>query len=204
MAGGRVTAKGSHGTSVHGTSKHGSSRHVEGCECVRCTGFPEGNEWRAQPANELAVRHGAYSAVRISKRAEEIVALMAKDFRRTTEDMAVGAVAIAWAQVEAGARAMEAVADDPAKRLKAERLSADLRKWIGSLYRALDRLGATPAANAELVARLTAAGVEMRLTPEEREEKRELEQQCGGDLLQLEWPARRRLDDLRQRAAGRA
>lgn len=40
---------------------HGPSKHVEGCVCVRCTGFPKNNT--------LSVRHGAQSERQIVRRA---------------------------------------------------------------------------------------------------------------------------------------
>jgi len=40
---------------------HGASKHIEGCACVRCTGFEKGNT--------LSLRHGATSERQIGRRA---------------------------------------------------------------------------------------------------------------------------------------
>jgi hypothetical protein len=179
----------------HGPGK-GRGTHPEGCQCQRCIGFQKGNA--------VSTRHGGYSAIRVTERATEIMESLALDYHATLDHMGAGAVSIAWARVEVGARALDAVGDDPDAQLKALRLSEDLRGWVGTLTRVLDRLGGTPASKAEMAQRIASASKFLNLSPEERRELDELEAEAvGGDLLAIGDIRRRvRLRDLREQAAG--
>jgi hypothetical protein len=141
----------------------GASAHVPGCACVRCTGFP--------PGNELSLRHGAYSSpLRLSGRADELAEAIRPHLVAggAGVDVVVRAYAIVLARVELASAAIEA-ADRAAAPLDSyqdgkgglalERLRTDLRRWLGLALKYSDALGLTPASAARL-ARDAAQGVD--------------------------------------------
>ena len=81
-----------------------------------------------EPVHELTVRHGAYSQLRLTQRAGEIV----DEFRelvsryRASDEPMVRLLAVTWARVEAAAEALEK-ADGPEQPSRLER---DLRAWV--------------------------------------------------------------------------
>jgi hypothetical protein len=81
-----------------------------------------------EPGHELTVRHGAYSQLRLTQRAGEIV----DEFRelvsryRASDEPMVRLLAVTWARVEAAAEALEK-ADGPEQPSRLER---DLRAWV--------------------------------------------------------------------------
>jgi hypothetical protein len=95
-------------------------------DCVWTPAF-EGQRPPLEPGHELTVRHGAYSQLRLTQRAGEIV----DEFRelvsryRASEPM-VRLLAVTWARVEAAAEALEK-ADGPEQPSRLER---DLRARV--------------------------------------------------------------------------
>jgi hypothetical protein len=142
-------------------------KHPPGCQCQRCRGFEEGNR--------VPVVHGAHSPLVISERGSILAEELRKDFATNADEAALQALAASLAQIQLATAALEQVAASPDARLKYVRLSDDLRGWISSLFKLLDRLGATPQARAQVAARLASVAPRLDLQKLSAKEKRQLE-----------------------------
>lgn len=125
--------------------------HGDGCECARCRGFQPGTEigleTRFDQGNTLSLRHGAYSAMQLAPRAEELAdvlrASMGLAYNERFE-IAIRSAAAVGARFE---RAMLLLTDsDGGNMVVSERLERDARNWAGKWAGWLDRLGLTPLA----------------------------------------------------------
>ena len=154
------------------------------------SGIQEDGQWvpafeRQRPPfaadNRLAVKHAAYSRLAISERSTEIADDLRSDFQRAADELALQALAECWAQVQLAGDALAAVRElmktpgqVAAARLRFIQLSADERAWLNSFFKILDRLAATPAARAEVAARLAKVQASpgridlTKLSPQER------------------------------------
>jgi hypothetical protein len=145
-----------------------ASKHPAGCTCTRCRGFQKGND--------LELRHGAYAkTLAISPRGAALAEELRRDFAASADESALQALAASLAQIQLATAALEKVDATPDARLKYVRLSDDLRGWIGSLFKLLDRLGATPQARAQVAARLASVAPKIDLQKLSAKEKRQLE-----------------------------
>jgi hypothetical protein len=138
--------------------------HPTDCPCQRCRGF--------EASNDLAVRHGVYSLMRLQPRAAELRDEIAPlvPFGTAADGALLDLLSFTLAQVErAGlvlaveqARVAQAFqdGDPPAERL--DRLAADSRAWVKTAARLLDQLGLSPTSRARLAGDL--AGAEKTLT----------------------------------------
>lgn len=141
-----------------------ASEHGEQCGCTRCSGFVEGND--------VAVRHGAYSPLKLQPRADDLRDQLAPlvPFMLPAYAPLVDLAAFTLAQVERAAivlaleqaESARAVREgrDPSPRL--DRLAADSRAWVKTAAKLLDQLGLSPPAMARLAGDL--AGAEKTLT----------------------------------------
>jgi hypothetical protein len=146
-------------------SKHpsyGPSAHTEDCNCVRCTGFPQGNS--------LSLRHGAYSSLHLGKRAAQLAAEI-RDVAPVYEDAdepVVRLLALTLSRVEAATKALDRIDEiansgDKLGVFQSElyaRLRQDLRGWIHTSVKLAAELGLTPQARGRLgvsVAQIQAA-----------------------------------------------
>lgn len=116
------------------------------------------------PGNALAVRHGAYSLLRLAPRAEELASQLREvvPVASPADAAAVEALAVILAQVERAsavlgrAQAVEVERVTQGRRLtrierhELARLSQDLRGWLLAAHRYFDSLGLTPTARARL------------------------------------------------------
>ncbi len=131
--------------------------HGEGCECVRCTGFPEGHT--------LSTRHGAYAVVSLGPRAAEI----AEQLRALVpggdpvDGPAVSVLASVLARLERAMSALDAVdaatSEHPLSQYagsKTEtldqfaRLRQDAKGWANVALRGLDALALVPTSRGRL------------------------------------------------------
>lgn len=140
--------------------------HGQDCGCTRCTGFQKGNTF--------GVTHGAHGIVLLRPRAQEIrgelvqVAPCATPADGPMFDVA----AMVLAQAERSQLVLEAAQHaeidalrrgeslDPVQRQTLARLSADVRGWMNSAMRALDRLGCSTLARSQLGLNVVRAQVE--------------------------------------------
>jgi hypothetical protein len=132
---------------------HGPSAHTEGCDCVRCTGFPTGNTF--------SQRHGAYSTLHLGKRAAQLAAEV-RDTAPVYEDCdepTVRLLALTLARVEAATKALDKIdqlatsGTDGIAVYQSElhaRLRQDLRGWIHTSVKLAAELGLTPQARGRL------------------------------------------------------
>ena len=134
----------------------GASSHREGCACLRCTGFQQGNQ--------TAVTHGSYSILRLQPRATELAAELRElvPLSSPTDGPAIDALSLVLAQTEhAGlvlatvqARTVQRTTSGEAltgdERDDLRRLSADLRGWLNSAGRFFEALGMTPSSRVRL------------------------------------------------------
>jgi hypothetical protein len=132
--------------------------HDPDCLCVRCSGF--------QPGNNVPVRHGAYSSpLKLEARAAEI----ANELRpllplySPVDEPALRLAAITLVRVERAAAALEEIDARATSEIgtylfeqhdKVARLRSDLRSWISTCDRLLDRLGMNPTSRARLASDL--------------------------------------------------
>jgi hypothetical protein len=93
--------------------------------CTRCVGFELGHS--------LSVRHGAYSNLKLTARAGEIVDELRELVTRyrPSDELLVCLLAVTWTRVEAAAETLEN-SDDPEKL---SRLEHDLRAWVNTTRR---------------------------------------------------------------------
>jgi len=109
--------------------------------------FP-GQRPPAEPGNELAVKHGAYSTVALGDRVNEL----ADELRpfvptyRPGDEIALKAMCLVLCRLERAAAAIDATTD-PAEL---NSLRAHERGWANTLRRYLSDLGMSPAARAKL------------------------------------------------------
>jgi hypothetical protein len=169
------------------TDALGPSRHDDACGCTRCRGFERGNE--------LSLRHGCYSVLKLRPRADEIrerlvrVAPVVAAADAAAFDLAAMLLAraeraalveeLAWAEEQDALRRGRVV--PPEQRQDLRRLSADSRGWANSALRVLDSLGMTPVARVKLgldllrgedaLERLAAEGKDVRARAERRLEE---------------------------------
>lgn len=120
--------------------RNGAAQHGSDCRCTRCAGF--------EPGHELSLSHGAYSKLKLTKRAGELVDEL-RDLvtrYRPSDEPLVRLLAMTWARLEAAMDALEG-ADDPGKL---QRLEHDLRLWVNTARRLLADLGMSPTARARM------------------------------------------------------
>jgi hypothetical protein len=143
--------------------------HGPGCSCERCRGFQQGNAH--------AVRHGAYSKLRLAPRAEQLAGELVElvPFVSEADGPMLDLLSITLAQVERAQLVLAVkqanlasgpVADGPREERGTERhdrLAADLRGWIGTSMRLCDALGLTPTSRARLAGDLAHATAEAAL-----------------------------------------
>jgi transcriptional regulator with XRE-family HTH domain len=129
-------------------------KHGPDCTCTRCAGFGEGNE--------LALKHGAYSSLKLGPR----VAELADEIREVApvyspaDEAIVRLLATTLSRIERASVAIDVVDDKAAgKELAAytglsadslQRLRSDLRGWINTARRLANDLGMTPTSRARL------------------------------------------------------
>lgn len=133
---------------------NGATVHGDGCGCSRCIGF--------MPENTVAVTHGAYAKLALAPRADElrVQLLPLVPFATESDGPAVELLAVTLAQLErAGLALSEGQADGAQGQ---DRLGQDLRAWIRTADRPLDRLGMTPTGRGRLAGDL--AGAQRALT----------------------------------------
>jgi hypothetical protein len=134
--------------------------HGDACTCVRCIGF--------QPGNNLPVKHGSYSSpLKLEPRAAEI----ANELRpllplySPVDEPALRLAAITLVRVERAAAALDEIDARATSEVgtylfehhdKVARLRHDLRSWISTCDRLLDRLGMNPTSRARLASDLAA------------------------------------------------
>lgn len=179
-------------TRSHGPAK--GSRHPEGCACVRCTGFQEGNQLGFTAGHELSTKHGAYSVVGIQGRAREVAeqiaaAMVREDLYRPSFQAAIEACSVVLVRLErahaAMAKADEALdataplagyAGGEADALA--RLRYDAAKWAGQARQYLNDLGLTPRSLAA-ISRDTGIGRSARASVALRALDQHLEREYG-------------------------
>ena len=162
--------------------------HGDGCECVRCTGF--------QPGHTLTLRHGAYSTVKLSQAASQLlpwlreIAPAASDADEPVlAQLAIAMVRSSFADA-ALAQVEEAAAEQPLsayigdRREALQRLRQDARAWTAQVARFGEMLGMTPRARAALGLQLRELQRldRGRLTATETAELRRLLVKMGGSV----------------------
>jgi hypothetical protein len=112
----------------------------------------------APVGNQLAVKHGAYSVLRLAPRAREIRDELEEllPLRSPADAPTVDLLAMTLAQLERAFLHLGAVQSDEAEAIRdgrrvdrqtastLQRLQADARGWVGRAERLLDDLGLTP------------------------------------------------------------
>ena len=112
----------------------------------------------AQPGNQLALKHGAYSVLRLAPRAREIRDELEEllPLRSPADAPTVDLLAMTLAQLERAFIHLGAIQIDEAEAIRdgrkidratastLQRLQADARGWVGRAERLLDDLGLTP------------------------------------------------------------
>jgi hypothetical protein len=138
-------------------------QHGPDCGCHRCQG--------AQPGNQLARRHGAYSTFGTSKRGAQLAAEI-RDVMPVydeSDEVHVRLLGTTLARCEAASVALdkldEALAQmngaDLVKGLDSlQRLRSDLRSWIRLAARLADGLGLSPLARGRLGVSVAQIGTE--------------------------------------------
>lgn len=111
-----------------------------------------------EPGNQVAVRHGAFSKLRLEPRAAELVDEI-RDLvpaRSDADDPTIGLLALTFAQVEAATLyvAEHGIVDE---RGEARSILRHLGTMINTAGRLCDRLGLTPTSRAQLGLDLTRA-----------------------------------------------
>lgn len=103
-----------------------------------------GHEHRFEVGNDVAVRHGAESTIRLTVRAGELVDGL-RDLviaYRPSDEPMLTLLAVTIARVEAAAAALEAAKDPD----QLQRLESNLRGWIRLARQLLGDMGMTPKA----------------------------------------------------------
>jgi hypothetical protein len=132
----------------------------------------------AQPGNDLAVTHGAYSRLRLTEPAGETAEVLRElvPLQHDADLPTIEAFGFVLEQLRAAGRALEQ-ASKSGRRDTLIRLSQDAQGWANVALRFAKELGMTPAARAGLgldlarasaVARTTSRFDPSRLTDEER------------------------------------
>lgn len=163
-------------------------RHGDGCECVRCTGFPRGHS--------LSTRHGAYAVVQLGPRAAEI----AEELRSLVpggdpvDGPAVSVLALVLARLERAMVALDQVDEAMGERPLSQyvgsktetleqfgRLRQDAKGWASVALRGLDALALVPTSRGRLgldVARMRRLDLS-KLTDRELDELEGLVERAG-------------------------
>jgi hypothetical protein len=160
------------------TPARGASEHGPDCSCPRCRGFEPGNEYgiatgtRLQPGNELSLRHGAYSQLKLGPRVDELVELVRPDvpMLRPADELSIRLLAVSIARLE---RAL--VALDEAEPGSMPSLESDARGWHNRATQLADKLGLNPTSRARLgvdVAQARRAVTLTELAAEAEDERR--------------------------------
>jgi hypothetical protein len=102
----------------------------------------EGQRPPFEQGNELSLSHGAYSELRIGKRAAELVDDIRKDVvsYRSSDEWMVRLLALSWARVEAITAALE-TATEPSVQAELDRQQ---HRWVNRAAALLGQLGMTP------------------------------------------------------------
>lgn len=152
--------------------------HGDSCGCVRCLGFSQGND--------AAVRHGAYSVLKLAPRAEQIATSLRESvpISSASDNATIDVLGFVLAQLERANLVLSHVQDDElsqirngklgaAQRDDLRRLAADARGWANTALRYSEALGLTPLSRARLgldvartedtLAQLAATGAEIRV-----------------------------------------
>ncbi len=138
-------------------------QHGPDCACTRCQGF--------SPGNQLAVRHGAYSTFRTSRRSAQLGAEIrdVMPLYDESDEVQVRLLGTTLARCEAASVALdkldEALAgmegSDLVNGLESlQRLRSDLRSWIRLAARLADGLGLSPLARGRLGVSVAQVGTE--------------------------------------------
>jgi hypothetical protein len=156
----------------------GQTEHVEGCRCWRCSGF--------QPGHTLTLKHGAYSNVAISPRAEELAEVIrfSAPWLEPADGLAVRALGVILARIERAEDALAAAEQDDENDLDVlSRFQHNLRGWLSVAERYFSALGLTPASRARLGVNVAMA---RRLTVVELHEQAAMEQvdQIDGEVVE--------------------
>ena len=102
----------------------------------------------APRGNDRAVTHGAYAALKLGGRVDELADALRPQIPAFDEvdDVALRVLSLALARLERAAEALEA----NSKATELERLRQDARGWANTVLRYCDALGMTPTARARL------------------------------------------------------